>query len=332
METRPKRELFSSRAGFSGRQRTGSGPALELHAQFVAVVQKRRWHAIRLVASARTGMHISVGGRSVSLWTAAWGVVFCAGLAWAGERWPDAWTITDAGPDSGTAAAMLEISKLGIAALIGVLVTTVHHQARRKGKSTQPVAHAQILFCVAGALLMIIIGNSLARAFGAFGIASIVRFRTALKDPKEATVLFLLIGLGMSAGRGMLAISGLGTLFVCALLWLLDHSKEDEPRDATLEVRAIGPDFPFAHVQRVLAGRHLAAEPMEMEHGAEAMVRYHVSINGNVSPEEVTAHFLDGGRAGLKSVRWEMPRQKMETSSFRARKPTEPETRSEARR
>lgn len=257
-------------------------------------------------------MHTSDGGRSISVWTVAWGLTFCAGLVWAGERWPDAWLMSDAGTDPASAGPIFEVSKLGIAALIGVLVTTVHHPARRNGKSTQPVAHAQILFCVAGALLMIIIGNSLARAFGAFGIASIVRFRTALKDPKEATVLFLLIGLGMSAGRGILAVSGLGTLFVCVLLWLLDHSKEDKPRDATLEVRALGPDFPFAHVQHVLAGHHLAADPREMEHGAEAMVRYHVSINANVSPEEVTAQLLDGGRASLKSVRWDMPRRKGE--------------------
>lgn len=116
----------------------------------------------------------------------------------------------------------------------------------------------------------------------------------------------------MSAGRGILTLSGLGTLFVCALLWLLDHSKEEKPRDAMLEVRAIGPDFPFAHVERVLEGRHLAAEPKEMEHGAQTVIRYHVSIKGNVAPEEVSAQLLDGGRGGLKSVRWEMPKRKGE--------------------
>ena len=59
---------------------------------------------------------------------------------------------------------------------------------------------AQTLLCVSGAMMMIIIGNSLARAFGIAGAASIIRFRTPVDDPKDVTILFLLMGLGMSVG------------------------------------------------------------------------------------------------------------------------------------
>lgn len=242
---------------------------------------------------------------------AAVGVVFCVGLVWAGYRWPDAWLIAD-GSESASAHPFVEVAKLAIAAGIGVLVTTVHHPASRNRKSTQPVAHAQILFCVAGALTMIIIGNSLARAFGAVGIASIVRFRTSLKDPKDATILFLLMGLGMSAGRGIVAVAGLGTLFVCALLWAMDRVKEEKPRDATLELRASGAAFPEEHVKRVFARNHLTADAQEMEHGTDAMIRYHVVIHGTVSPEDISAQLVGDGQSGIKSVRWEMLKRKGE--------------------
>ena len=82
-----------------------------------------------------------------------------------------------------------------------------------------PRAHAQILFWVAGALTVIIIGDSLARPFGAAGVASTVRFRTPMKDPEDATILFLLIG----------------TLFLCVLLWVLDRRR-------TADVRGSVPD------------------------------------------------------------------------------------------
>ena len=160
--------------------------------------------------------------------TAAGAVAFGALLVWAGRQWPEAWVIRDAGPDIGN--PFIDVMKLAIAAVIGMFVTALHEPgASRNGKSKQPVSHAQILFCVAGALMIIIVGNSLARAFGAFGIAGFVRFRTSLKDPKEATILFLLIALGMAAGRGILGVAGLGTLFVCGLLWVLDSTKEEEP-------------------------------------------------------------------------------------------------------
>ena len=149
--------------------------------------------------------------------------MFCAALVWADYRWPTLWATGDGASDAAGLHPLVELGKLMIAAGIGTFVTAVHQPSQHKHKPTRPLAHAQILFCVAGALTIIIIGNSLARAFGAFGIASIVRFRTPLKDPEDATVLFLLIGLGMSVGRGILAVAGLGTLFIAALLWLLDR-------------------------------------------------------------------------------------------------------------
>ena len=158
--------------------------------------------------------------------------------------------------------------------------------------------------------MIITVGNSLARAFGAFGVAGIVRFRTELKDPKEATILFLLIALGMAAGRGILGVAGLGTLFVSGLLWYLDRRKEDKAHDATLELRSAGPDFPLAHVQHVLAVNDLAADAQQMEHGLEPMIRYHVVLNGNTTPEEISKQLVDGGRNGIKSVKWDMLKHK----------------------
>src|SRR4030095_4126565 len=94
-------------------------------------------------------------------------------------------------------------AKMIAAALIGALVTAIHTPVSRdRPKSLE---QAQTLLCVSGAMMMIIIGNSLARAFGIAGAAGIVRFRTPVDDPKDVTILFLLMGLGMAAGLGVSA-------------------------------------------------------------------------------------------------------------------------------
>ena len=103
---------------------------------------------------------------------------------------------------------------------------------------------AQTLLCVSGALMMIIIGNSLARAFGIAGAAAIIRFRTPVDDPRDATILFLLLALGMAAGIGALPVAGLGTLALCALLPALDWFSGVTPRTASVECTASGPEFP----------------------------------------------------------------------------------------
>ena len=78
---------------------------------------------------------------------------------------------------------------------------------RRGFKITQRnpyVAQTQILLAVVAAAMMMIVGDSAARAFGIFAAASLVRFRTNIRDPKETTVLLICLGVGLACGVGRL--------------------------------------------------------------------------------------------------------------------------------
>lgn len=88
-----------------------------------------------------------------------------------------------------------------------------------KKKKTLDVAKAQILLCIAGALLINVIGDSAARAFGIFGIGSFVRFRAPVRSPMEAAIMFLLLGLGMAVGLKLYAVAAVSTLFLFVILF-----------------------------------------------------------------------------------------------------------------
>src|SRR5688572_10816387 len=64
------------------------------------------------------------------------------------------------------------------------------------------MAQAQLLLAGAAALIMGVVGDSVAKAFGLVGLGGFVRFRSGLKDPRDAAVMFLVIGLGMACGHG----------------------------------------------------------------------------------------------------------------------------------
>src|SRR5262249_49849860 len=70
---------------------------------------------------------------------------------------------------------LAELLKLVIAAFIGIIITNVHKQYHRDRPLTRSLQQAQVLLCVAGAMVMVIIGSSVARAFGVAGAAGIVR-------------------------------------------------------------------------------------------------------------------------------------------------------------
>jgi uncharacterized membrane protein YhiD involved in acid resistance len=68
---------------------------------------------------------------------------------------------------------------------------------------------------------MMVIGNSLARAFALVGALSIIRFRTVVKDTKDTAYVFMALAVGMGAGTGNYFIALYATIFMSAVAWVL---------------------------------------------------------------------------------------------------------------
>jgi anti-anti-sigma factor len=200
-----------------------------------------------------------------------------------------------------------ELGKFVAAGMIGLLVTAVQRRFQDK-PMTQAMDHAQVLLCVSGALVMMIIGESLARAFGIAGAASIIRFRTPVEDPQDITVLFILMALGMATGIGALGIAASGTAFVCLLMVALPHTGVGPRRTMMVQIGAAGTVFPVAHVQRVFARNRIVFEPRELAQKKEVTMVYHTMLDPSVSLEDVSTQLVQGD-AGVTSVSWEPPKR-----------------------
>jgi anti-anti-sigma factor len=246
------------------------------------------------------------------------GTALCATLVWAGFTWPvqlsgigatAATALTDAsGSTVLTVHPFVELAKLVAAALIGILVTAVHQPASRDRGNSRSMEQAQMLLCMSGALMMIIIGNSLARAFGIAGAASIIRFRTPVDDPKDVTILFLLMGLGMSAGLGAFAVAGLGTAFLGLTLVALDVMAKQQTRVMSVEIVADGRTFPSTRVEEIFARNQIVFEPREIAQADDVTVKYHAWLDPRTSLDDLSAQLMREV-AGLTSVSWEHPKR-----------------------
>jgi hypothetical protein len=154
--------------------------------------------------------------------------------------------------ESGLGIGVLEVETLAlrfaVALAIGVVIAVrPWRRLMRRPLPRAEMVQAQILLCVAAAIITIVIGDSLAKAFGLVGLGSFVRFRSGLKDPREAAVLFLVIGLGMACGHGSLGLAAAGAVFATLLLAGLDLFRVPDvapaaadgpaPPDAAPEVR-----------------------------------------------------------------------------------------------
>jgi hypothetical protein len=198
--------------------------------------------------------------------------------------------------------------RLAVAALIGSLVTAFHRR-RAQEPQAQAMQHAQILLCVSGAMMMVLIDDSLARAFGIAGAASIIRFRTAVDDPRDAAVLFLLMALGMASGLGAFALAGAGTAMLCLFLLSLDRFATEDTRSLLVELVSADSVFPADHVQRAFARHGVAVELREMSYGEAATAKYLATCVSNTSLDTLNAELMaQPGR--LRAIAWEPARKK----------------------
>lgn len=128
------------------------------------------------------------------------------------------------------------------------------------------VSQTQILLAVVAAALMMVVGDSAARAFAIFAAASLVRFRTNIRDPKEITVLLISLALGLSAGVGRWELGIALCLFALALLWLLEfNEKEMIFRSMELTIKTTNTDRTHEVLQKIFRRRKLDAEVREID-------------------------------------------------------------------
>ena len=77
-------------------------------------------------------------------------------------------------------------------------------------------------------LIMNVIGNNIALSLGMVGALSIVRFRTAIKDPRDTAYIFWAIAVGVCCGVSDYLIAGIGSVVIFVFLILFGFVKDNE--------------------------------------------------------------------------------------------------------
>jgi hypothetical protein len=119
--------------------------------------------------------------------------------------------------------------RLPLAAALG---TALALRPRRRGTPIrQPaVVQTQIVLAIVGALIMLVVGASLARAFGIVGAANLIRYRSKIEDPKDAVVMLSALSVGLAAGVGLFVLAILGTAFLVGALWIIEGFEPSRAR------------------------------------------------------------------------------------------------------
>lgn len=87
------------------------------------------------------------------------------------------------------------------------------------------------LLSVTTMLVITFIRGSLALSLGLVGALSIIRFRTAIKEPEELAYLFLVVGVGLGFGSGYVLLTVIGLALILSILaikWMMAKRSDDQ--------------------------------------------------------------------------------------------------------
>lgn len=103
----------------------------------------------------------------------------------------------------------------GIAFVCGLIIYFVYKYFYRGAVYSENFGLLIIMSVMTVAFIIMTISSNIVLSLGMVGALSIVRFRTAVKDPLDVGFLFLAIGAGLTAGAGLLLIAVIGTVVIC---------------------------------------------------------------------------------------------------------------------
>lgn len=171
------------------------------------------------------------------------------------------------------------------------------------------VAQTQILLSVVASALMMIVGDSAARAFGIFAAVSLVRFRTNIKDPKEVTVLLVSLAVGLATGVGRWELAAILSLFVLLLLWGLEY-RESEMLYRTMDLKVKTRNLVETHevIRSILKNYGFGAElrTLNREDPKDPLgcVVFCVEVSPRVSTDELSAEILSADNNNIDTIEW----------------------------
>jgi len=193
------------------------------------------------------------------------------------------------------------VIRLPLAALLGTVLAL---RPRRGGTpERQPaVVQTQIILAIVGSLIMLVVGASLARAFGIVGAANLIRYRSKIDDPKDAVVMLCALSVGLASGVGLYGLAVIGTVFIAACLWIIEGF-ESQTRIFELTVKLGGKTGELRPKIEEVLRRYKSR--YELRTAAEDSVVYMVTTPRSFRTDRVSNAIIDLVSDGKGAVEWD---------------------------
>jgi uncharacterized membrane protein YhiD involved in acid resistance len=189
------------------------------------------------------------------------------------------------------------------------LASVLALRPRRRGtpKRQPAVNPTQIILAVVGAVVMLVVGASLARAFGIVGAAGLVRYRAKIDDPKDAGVMLSTLAVGLASGVGIFLLAAFATVFVVAVLWVVESFEPRAMQAFMLKVHAKDPLKAKPQIEELLSRHRLK---FELRSSSTEEIHYEVQVPIERKTDRLSEMILKLDPVNATGVEWEEKKEK----------------------
>lgn len=124
---------------------------------------------------------------------------------------------------------------ISVSLLLGLIISTIYLIITPKKARSASFAMSVVILPTLVAIVILLVGGNLARAFSMAGVFTLVRFRSLPGDSKDISFIFLAMAVGLTTGMGYLTFGAMITLVIGLVLILISKlgfgiSKDREKR------------------------------------------------------------------------------------------------------
>jgi len=105
--------------------------------------------------------------------------------------------------------------------LLCAMIGWVYQITHRGTSYTQSYVHTLVMNGMVVAVIMLVVGSNIARAFALVGALSIIRFRNAVKETRDVGFIFFTMAVGMAVGTRFYLLAAIAALVISLAVLLM---------------------------------------------------------------------------------------------------------------
>ncbi|MBN8705256.1 MAG: DUF4956 domain-containing protein [Bacteroidetes bacterium] len=176
----------------------------------------------------------------------------------------------------------------------GLIIATLYKLTSRGPGFSVTFAHSLIALALITALIILVIGNNLARAFGLVGAMSIIRFRTAVKETYDIIFIFFALAVGLAAGAMYYGVAITGTIIISVILFFLAKVNlfQSGTKEFLLQIKISTHEKDPEAVYTSVFQNHLRAWRLLNSHSADKESTFELTFTITLHNEKKVLDFL----------------------------------------